>query len=486
MRNEPSFEIFHQALTSRIVVLNSIKAALKPVSGNIEILQNACLELGGIVEELGKGEVEDRYRRFQFSVSIFLLLAQWKQSIRNADSDSQRFLSSAKLRLSELDESLMAEEDTLFKEFIDKVNALCDINELEPISDLFFRWELPLLLYSRMKKPPMAPYSPKDTGIAQRDKTSVAFVKFDIDGKPAKNFNYLKPGTSYDLTLEVRVSNWPIDATNLLLTPVTVDAREREWLPTFNFKKPDGEEPFILRDTGRAVLEVAHSFGSRPYEFLYAAEFTDSKHNGKVEIIGHRRLLLEGTDIDSNPISGFSHVDKHLIQIRNQLRTLHIINEDDVATVMTALGGLGNIYAQALKTGMFQEKTPEKDFQKKTFELLSNRAEIGEKLHSHTEAAGGITDLTFCDIPIELKVEHRKPMLPEGFSKYFDQTASYAIALGKRVGILGVLESSPKTAPLGNVEEDIAVFSHPSGATSTLIIVVIIRGGFPKPSSYSR
>ncbi|WP_198596251.1 hypothetical protein, partial [Vibrio splendidus] len=104
----------------------------------------------------------------------------------------------------------------------------------------------------------------------------------------------------------------------------------------------------------------------------------------------------------------------------------------------------------------------------------------------HIEAAGGITDLTFCDIPIELKVEHKKPMLPKDFTKYFDQTASYAIALGKKVGILAVLESSPKVAPLGSVEEDIAVFSHPSGASSTLVIVVVIRGGFPKPSSYSR
>uniref|UniRef100_UPI000C85CA32 hypothetical protein n=1 Tax=Vibrio splendidus TaxID=29497 RepID=UPI000C85CA32 len=385
MKNEPSFEIFHQALTSRIIVLDSIKEALKPVSGNVEILQDSCLKLGVIVEELGDGEVENRYRRFQFSVSIFLILAQWKQSIRNADSDSQRFLSSAKLKLSELDESLVTEEDALFKKFIEKVNDIRDISELEPISELFFCWDLPLLLYSKMKKPPTASYLPRNTEIPQRNKTSVAFVKFDIDGQPAKNFNYLKPGTSYDLTLEVRVSNWPIDATHLLLAPVTVDAREREWLPTFNFRKPKGEEPFILSDTGRAILEVAHSFGSRPYEFLYAAEFTDSEHNGKVEIIGHRRLLLEGTDIDSNPISGFSHVDKQLIQIRNQLRAQHITNESDLANVMTALGGLGNIYAQALKVGMFQEKTSEKDFQDLTFKLLSNRADIGEKLHSHID-----------------------------------------------------------------------------------------------------
>ncbi|QIA62273.1 hypothetical protein GT360_01435 [Vibrio astriarenae] len=486
MKSEPNFEMFHQALTSRVVVLDCIEKALKPAPGNIESLQSAYLQLREVVDALGDGDAENSYRRFLFSVSVFLLLAKWKQSIRSAAPDSQRFLTSAKLKVSEFDESLATEEDTLFVEFIDSISKISDIDELDSVCELFSRWDLPLLLFSRVKKMSVASSSSIHRKSSSREKINVAFLKFDIDGQPAKNFNYLKPGTSYDLTLEVRVSNWPADATNLLLTPVTIDARERQWLPTFNFEKPEGAEPFVLRDTGRAVLEVAHSFGSRPYEFLYAAEFTGSQQNEKVEIVGHRRLLLEGTDIDCNPISGFSHIDKHLIKLRNELRALHIHNESDLANVMTILGGLGNIYAQALKQGMFPEKTSERVFQDKVLELLSSRVEIGENLHSHLEAAGGITDLTYCDIPIELKVEHKRTLYPKDFAKYFDQTASYALALGKKVGVLAVLESSPKTEPLGSFEEDVAVFPHPNGSNNTLLIVIIIRGGFPKPSSYSR
>lgn len=118
--------------------------------------------------------------------------------------------------------------------------------------------------------------------------------------------------------------------------------------------------------------------------------------------------------------------------------------------------------------------------------MLRSRNEIGEKLQGHPEAAGGITDLTFEDIPIELKVENNKVLFPKDFQKYFDQTAAYAIGLGKRIGILVVLESTSKSAPVGVIEDDIEVFTHPTGQSQVAIVVVVVRGGFPKPSSYSR
>ncbi|MDO9565123.1 MAG: hypothetical protein Q7J15_00035 [Candidatus Desulfaltia sp.] len=104
----------------------------------------------------------------------------------------------------------------------------------------------------------------------------------------------------------------------------------------------------------------------------------------------------------------------------------------------------------------------------------------------YISAAGGITDLIFRDIPIELKVENSKVLFPKDFSKFFDQTAAYAIGLGKRIGVLSVLEASPKSSPVGIIEDDIEVFVHQTGKSPIVIVVVVVRGGFPKPSSYSR
>lgn len=139
-----------------------------------------------------------------------------------------------------------------------------------------------------------------------------------------------------------------------------------------------------------------------------------------------------------------------------------------------------------MRDGLFEVGTSESIYQKEATKMLRNRSDIGEGLQGHPAAAGGITDLTFRGIPLELKVENKKALFPKDFKKYFNQTAAYAIGLGKRLGVLSVLEASPKNEPIGIVEDDIEVFMHSSGQSQVIIVVAIIRGGFPKPSTYSR
>lgn len=490
MRNEPNFEIFHRAFFSRIEIAAALTGALKPSPQDFKRLKKACLELEATIAEVGQGAVEDQYHAYQTAIAVFVLLAEWKHAVRNAEPDAQRFLSSAKLKASEVDKSLSFAADERLDAFLDQVKGLKSVDELTAIQDQLIRWTLPLLLFANLPARGFGglriPVSNGSSEEPEKLETTVAFLKFDIDGEPAKHWNYLKPGTSYDLTIEVRVSNWPKGASVLSLTPVTVDIRERDWLPSFRFEKPEGNGPFTLTATGRAVLEVAHSFGSRPYEFLFAAEFDDTSNCRDVAIVGHRRLLLEGSDVASNPLTGFSNIDRHLLSVRDKLRHFPGLLSDDVANTMIVLGGLGNIAAQALKGGLFEAGTSESQFQSKATELLRNRSDIGEHLQGHPEAAGGVTDLTFRDIPIELKVENSKVLFPKDFSKFFNQTAAYAIGLGKRIGVLSVLEASPKSAPVGVVEDDIEVFLHQTGKSPIAIVVVVVRGGFPKPSSYSR
>ncbi|MBB4115860.1 hypothetical protein FHT80_005229 [Rhizobium sp. BK226] len=375
--------------------------------------------------------------------------------------------------------------------FLDQVGKLQDPAELGDLQSLMSDWAMPLLMFANVLERGIGGFEIA-SGVAggstpsEKLDTTVAFLKFDIDGQPATHWNYLKPGTAYDLTIEVRVSNWPEGAKVLSLVPVTIDSRERDWLPKFRFQKPNGAGPFTFTGTGRAVLEIAHSFGSRPYEFLYAAEFDDTAARSKVETVGHRRLILEGSDLASNPLTGFSNVDRHLLTIRNSLRSFPGLNQDDLANAMTVLGGFGSIAASALRDATFSANTSEREFQKETTRLLRMRPEIGGDLHGHPEAAGGITDLTFRDIPIELKVENNQVLYAKDFSRYFDQAAAYALGLGKRIALLSVLESCAKSSPVGNVEEDIAVFRHRVGNSSVVIIVAVARGGFPKPSSYSK
>ncbi|NJQ19201.1 hypothetical protein HCO69_06085 [Pantoea sp. LS15] len=490
MKNEPNFEIFRQAFSPRVEIAAALDGALKSIPNDLVKLKEACQKLNETLDELGQGYVEDQYRAYYIAMTIFVSLAEWKHAIRNAETDAQRFLYSAQLKASEIDMTTSLSENKQFIEFIEQVRSINKLDSLKQIQDQLTSWSLPLLLFANLRDKNIEGIrqgiSSKGTKENKTQESTVAFLKFDIDGEPAQQWNYLKPGTAYDLNIEVRVSNWPKSANFLSLKPVTIDARERDWLPDFRFEKPEGEGPFTLKGIGRVVLEVANSFGSRPYEFLYAAEFDNLSNCQNIAIVGHRRLLLEGSDSAQAPLTGFSNVDRHLIKIRNILRAFPGLHSDDIANTMVILGGLGNVAAQAFKASLFIAGTSEQKFQRKIAEMLRSRNEIGENLQGHPEAAGGITDLTFEDIPIELKVENNKVLFPKDFQKYFDQTAAYAIGLGKRIGILVVLESTSKSAPVGVMEDDIEVFTHPTGQSQVAIVVVVVRGGFPKPSSYSR
>lgn len=490
MKNDPTFEIFRRAFSSRIEVALAIKKSLEAPTENLDRLKEAIPKLEAVVTELGDGDAEDQYRAYWTACSIFAVFAEWKHALRNAEPDSVRFLSSAKIKSSEIDTVSTFGGNEQLARFLELVAGIDDVRQLQVLSDHLDGWQLPLLLFAKTATQEYGSLRVLGRGMAgekpEKLDTSVAFLKFDIDGEPAQKWNYMAPGTAYDLTIEVRVSIWPPNARTLTLVPIAVEVLEQGWLPEFSFSKPTGEGPYTLTGTKRAVLQVAQSFGSRPYEFKYAAEFDDTTHCREVAIVGHRQLRLEGTDISSNPLTGFSNVDRHLVRLRDRLRTFPGLNPTDLANTMVVLGGLGNIGAQALRQGMFAANTSEKSFQEKVTELLRNRPGIGERLHGHPEAAGGITDLTFEDVPIELKVENSKVLYPKDFEKYFSQTAAYALGLGKKIGLLCVLESAEKEAPVGAPEDDIDTFVHPVGQSSIAIVVVVVRGGFPKPSAYSK
>jgi hypothetical protein len=180
MRNEPNFEIFLRASSSRIEVAAALARALKPSPHDFERLKEACLELGATISEIGQGEVEDQYRAYHTAIAIFVLLAEWKQAIRNTEADAQRFLSSAKLKASEVDKSLSFAADERLVAFLDQVEGLKSVDELTVIQDHLKRWTLPLLLFANVRDRGfggfLGPASNGSSAEPEKLETTVAFV----------------------------------------------------------------------------------------------------------------------------------------------------------------------------------------------------------------------------------------------------------------------------------------------------------------------
>jgi hypothetical protein len=70
---------------------------------------------------------------------------------------------------------------------------------------------------------------------------------------------------------------------------------------------------------------------------------------------------------------------------------------------------------------------------------------------------------------------------------FAQQTASYVVATGKRVGILCVLDNSPKRAAPFPADAGIDVLMvEPTEKASVYLVVILIQGNLARPSDLLR
>ncbi len=267
---------------------------------------------------------------------------------------------------------------------------------------------------------------------------AVAFLRFAIDGVPAAETHFLTPREAHDLEIEVRVSRWPEKAESLDLTPMSIEAASTYSFPSFSFNKPQGDPPFVVKQNGRAVLNVAQSLNARPFEFKYAAHFRPLVTES-LSVVGQRTLRIEGFDLAKAPITGYRGLDERLIKIRDELRTQPAMNQEDLGSILIVLNVLASLSARALQDSLFKGGWSEAQFQAEVRNELRRNPHIGSELEEHPHAAGG-----------------------------------------------SVLDSSPKDTPPYPAEEGIEVLMRRPKNQTVCIVAVVIQGNLAMPSSLSR
>jgi hypothetical protein len=481
---------FSARLKALRLVVDSLKnksseSLAEKIQDSAERIQKSCVEYEG-------RDVAEVYETFGALLLVYARLLKWKDAIREAQFDAARFKKSADMLISELVGKVSLRTREFYDVLISSASKITTIDDIRNFGIAF--GQLPLevsfdapgsraMMEAELKQHRIA-LGGSAGGISDDVKQPIiAFVKFEIDGITAASLNFLEPRVAHDLTLELRVSNWPKNGNQLQLVPISVEEMLEQTLPNFVFPKPDGNGPHILSQTKRATINTAHSIRSRPYEFRYAAEFLPENAVRKVEIVGHRTLRIEGVDSNLNPITGFRNIDRKLIEVRDKLRGNPGLPSNDIESFMKVLTVLGNYAAQKIRSGDLPSGMLERQFQAKLAEFLRLSPLIGEDLEEHPGSAGGITDLVFKGIAIELKAEPHSNVTLESCKGYLGQTAAYASGHGKRVAILVVLDSSNKTQPVGPAEDDIELILYPAGSSIIAIGLVIVRAGLAKPSS---
>ena len=442
----------------------------------------------GVAVAFGDAPAAKHWIALSTALEIVRFLVEWQEALLTAGIDADRFLRTARLRLSQLRET--PDPDLFVARLIEVLSVIDGAFNMSMIGHLrqqIAGIPLPIGIFSDppFERPDWAreqKQKPKD----EKPDLTVAFVEFKINGTTAERVQTLRPRETHDLDIAVRVSRWPETASSLVLSPVSLEPRASYDLPSFRFLRPSGEPPHFFQQHGRMILHAPQNLKARPFEFMYSAEFQPTSSERPVSIAGQRTLRLDGSEPSRQPITGSPGIDRKLVAIRDSLRLEPLIPESDLEDLLTVLVPLANLVGQAVQDNLFPKVISEAEFQRQVREWLRREATIGAGLEEQAHSTGGRTDLSFRGVRIELKSETAKRLLPDDCKHYASQPASYAVGTNRRVAVLSVLDCSPKKEVPFPIEDGLCVYPIDTGTTPVYIVCCLIQGNLAKPSSHSR
>jgi hypothetical protein len=486
MRHTRNEEILSAAYDVRIEAIEALREAARGGEATAARLYAASTSLKAVAERYGDAPSAAIYLAFSELAHMVGLLTDWRLAVLNAGNDAQRFQTAAKERAQGWLERHQADGSLAgLHEFATGIAGLQSVIDVAKAAAQLASLPLPIGIFS-IPKPPNRDVESTEEAQCKPEQLAVAFLKFTIDGIPLSEIHYVSPGEMHDLDIEVRVSRWPQGATALILQPVTIEQSGVYKMPVFSIPAPAGAGPFRLTERGRAMLSIPNHLNARQFEFKYAASFEPRGTEQPVEVVGQRTLLLEGVDLARHPLTGYANLDRKLFEIRDSLRPTPGLPHQEAADALALLTPLANFAGQVVQDNLFKAATTEAEFQERLRLFLRSQPNIGSQLEEHPRSTGGITDLSYKGIRLELKSEPHKRLTLADCQQFVGQAASYAVGNGKRLGVLCVLDCSAKTQPAFPVQDGIGVFTHQQGETAVFVLTVLLQGHLALPSSFSR
>ena len=478
--------ILTETFAERLEGFMLLAAAGGSRGGDPAALRQAASNLDASSARFTDAKIGAAYSAFADLVRIAAMLVEWRQAVLDAETDPDRFNRSALELL-----SIWRTENGDRREagnLAPVAQALSEITNISQVGSLCTELStapLPTGLYGDQQRRATIGPLPYENSREREPppELHVAFLSFMVDGAPADQIHFLTPHETHDLEIEVRVSRWPEGIAELRLTPVTIEAAAAYDFPQFTLAKPTGDPPFEMRQRGRATIRTAQASRAQPFEFRYAAEFWPKETEQPVSVVGHRTLRIESIDVQRSPLTGYPNMDQRLLDIRNTLRQTPAMPQGDLEAAMTIAVPLAGLAARSVQDNLFPESINEETFQAVIRDELRRQPHIGGGLDEHPLAGGGVTDLSFRGVRLELKVEPHRRLKVSDCQRYVEQAAAYAVGSGKRLGLLCVLDCSSKDQAPAPAEEEVDVLYSMAGLP---VLTLLIQGALAKPSSLSR
>ena len=314
-----------------------------------------------------------------------------------------------------------------------------------------------------------------------------------VDGIPATWVQVLRRDRIYDLSVEIRLPEWPDWGESLDVELVSAFPSDLLQLPVFSFARPsphlDGS--FRVHGTGELLLRFDQAAGSSPRAARVLAWFrAEGGRAEQVDVAGYNEVLVRAHDETRDGLTERRVVDERLLQLFAAVPA--DVADEEVqafARFFTAIvrQGVELQFDRGYKRG---SRVRERDFHDDLERRLRADPALSGRLTRGDRAALGFVDLRHDGITAELKVERREAVQVETSHRYLGQPTQYATGGSKRLSILVILDMASSDAPVGVLSNYLGIMVPALRGLSdptypSLVGVVILNADNPIPSAWS-
>ena len=375
--------------------------------------------------------------------------------------------------------------------------AILQTGESEPERLCSFLLAIPLPTLFRKKEEAKAPYqrlqNAKELSNVPPLVRTIAF----LDGIPFASPKHVKPGERYRLSFQVRGLEWPSEAVRFRLDLLTTCPESEYVLSEFTFDPPKGLDGGEYQGEIPGTVKFNSGQSNVLDDTVFAVHGAFETSEGSIleaPIIGLHDLRFKVLNDDKWPESrGNGPQDKHILELVTKLCYDCPTVREELTDLWSMLDALTNLLATYAQEAVFKGNSDVTEREFHATVLRDLRLKLGQDVQEHTSQAGGVTDIRYRGVIVELKVEKRDSDREHIAKKYTAQPTQYASVEARQVSILLVLDLTTKEKPPGDIRNDIiltdvethggddSVKDFPSKA-----FVFIVNGNMRSPSDYSR
>jgi hypothetical protein len=437
----------------------------------------------GVAVRGPEGDVVTAYAE---ALDALVHAVRWTDAAWRAEEEAERHFTAARLRAAQL----LARADDLWPGGLR--NAVTDLESLAGhdiparVAAALSRVALPVRL-TDLFRGSQAP-RPYVARVAKEPGVPAVAIMMRLHGEPVMRPTVLQPGALHHFEVEARVTEWPEAADALEITFMSVHPRDYLYVSDLRFTRDALIQPLEIRVAG------ARPPGDPPLALTARASFLGEGGPVRARLAGNTTLEIvtfdPGTAAPLNLPTAALRLQQMMGELSNALPQLGVEDRRDVRLL---LEGVVTFAHTVLDDRLGQQDViDEAWFQRELRFFLQANPQIGARLGERVGRAGGTTDLLLGNIVLELKVEKQSPIShAAACSRYVAQTTQYASAGDSQVSLMAVLDASAKRAPAGVMGNEMGwaypeVTSGPNPPFPSLVGVVVVRAGFPRPSDFSR